>query len=768
MGVVLSNLLSLRGILRAQSAMRGLMVAVAVALLTFTVALFGGFLHATRIADEATMESERNLLSSHISVTERGILAAQKIQESWDEAMLAAGGQGETLDTRWVDTYFGQFLWNNLHTDFLFLTAPDGKLLRAWQHGKPAVDADYAPVERMLRDERDEMASNRAVDGTPARFRRLADTEWPYNAENQPMVRMASQLGEYHGQPAILTIVSIIPDHDFGLLRRTPNNLVAVRLIDREILAGIGRDLLLKDLVFTPSMKPDPGRNHLELVDQDGGRIGWLSWKPNNVGPMIVRQTTPLLLGYLAFYVLVLAGGVMLVRQAIQLAREYAAREARAHRSAMHDPMLGLPNRTMVMQRMSKLLAEIEVEGGDQALVLAYIDLDHFKSINESIGHHVGDELLVDVSRRLRAILSEGDMLGRIASDEFVILHRVDNKGDGKSAADALGKRVVGVFSEPFHIMGHTVVASASCGLAWGPDQANDATELLRLADIALFRAKQRGRGRYRYFTEDMNASIRWRQDMELELRRAITADDLTMLYQPIVNVADRRIVSFESLLRWNHRDRGAISPSVFVPLAEQSGLMPMLGDWVLRRVFSDCASMEHVEISVNLSPLQITARDFVPNLQAMVREYHVDPRRFVFEVTEGVLLESSERVLSRLEQLRDMGFRIALDDFGTGYSSLAYLRSFQFDRIKVDRAFVQGIESDLDALAILKTIVTLGRTLRMKVIAEGVETLLQQQLVEASGCELIQGHLHWRAMPIERASALVSMGSPSKIRLAG
>ena len=747
------NLLPVKGMIRGQSAMRGLLVAVVVALLTFTVALFGGFLNATSVADEATSENERNLLQNHIGVSLRTAVSAQKVQLTWDEAVQAVGGQGAPLDAGWADSFIGQFLWSNLQAQHLFLVEPDGKLIRAWERGEPVSEAGYRSILGSLRDELQVMAANQSIRGKPASFRQLADTRWPIDEQGQAMSRWAGELGEYKGQPALITVVSVVPDSNPRLLKRTPSNLIAVRLLDAEMLAGFSSELLLKDMRHSTQEPAGGARNKMVLVGQDGQKLGWLSWTSNEVGAIVIRRTVPLLISYFIFYVLVLAGAMVLVRQAILMAREYSAREAQAQRSALHDPMLGLPNRTLVIQHLSRHLAEVAAADNDEAVFLAYLDLDHFKAINDSLGHHIGDALLFEVVKRLRLALIEDDLLGRLASDEFVVVRRTS---PGKENAIALGEAVIRAFSDPFTILGQTLTVSGSCGISWGSEQAQNATELLRLADIALFRAKQRGRGRFRYFTEEMNATIRWRQDMEVELRRAIGNDSLEMYYQPIVRIADKQIISFEALVRWTHRHRGAISPGIFVPLAEQCGLMPQLGEWVLRRVFADSHCFGDTEISVNLSPIQIGARDFLPQLKALVTETGINPQRYVFEITEGVLLEKGERTLSLLGEISDMGFRIALDDFGTGYSSLAYLRSFQFDRIKIDRSFVQGIESDLDAQAILKAIVSLGRTLRMKVIAEGVETILQQQLVEASGCTLVQGHLHWRALSVDRAAALV------------
>jgi len=742
-----------------QSAFRGLVLLVGVLLFTFTAALYDGFVHATSVADEATLENERGLVDNHIAASMRTMAAAARVQLTWDDAVRHVGGQDRNqdagrIDAKWADPFIGEFLWSNLHAEYLYLIRPDGSLLRAWDHGKPATINRFQPVFAHIRDQLKVMAANRTVFGSPAGYRKLEDTIWPVDENGKALSRWSWQLGMVDGAPAYFAVISIVPDDNINLLRRTPNNVIAVKLIDKQLMATFANDLRLNDMQFSLGAGVGSGRNATELRDEHNAVIGTLNWQPNKLGPLVMRRTVPLLGAYLAFFMMVLVGGFFVIRQALNLARAYAAGEARAQRSAMHDPMLGLPNRTMVMQRMNRNLAELHDHASSVPLFVAYIDLDHFKSINDTIGHHVGDALLFEVVRRLRAILQDGDLLGRLASDEFVILHR---DVGARETADALGASIMSAFTEPFKIMGHSLAVTASCGIAWAPGHAGDATELLRLADIALFRAKQRGRGRYRCFTDDMNSTIRWRQDMEIELRRAIAGNGLEMVYQPIVQISDRKIVCFEALLRWKHPDRGEISPAVFVPLAENCGLMPQLGEWVLRRVFQDSAEFGSTEISINLSPLQLSARDFLSQLRLLAVETGIIPRNFVFEITEGVLMDSSDRMLSVLGELRDMGFRIALDDFGTGYSSLAYLRSFQFDRIKVDRSFVQGIENDLDAQAILKTIVSLGRTLRMKVIAEGVETPLQQQLVATSGCELVQGHLHWRALEVNRAAALVN-----------
>ena len=751
-----------RSLVRAESGMRRAMLVIFVALATFTAALVGGFFQATRTADEAIRADERRLLENHLKVTARAMLDTQSLQVTWDDAMRNAG-QGHAINPTWTDTYFGVFLTDTLQVRAIYLIDPHGHLLRSWERGKPASPARYREVEPYVRQTLAGIDADAALSGRPVSYRPLTDGRWPFGADGRPLRRWSGGLIDHHGRPAMMTAITILPDDTFTLLRQRPNLLVTVTDVDDALLARIGQSTLLSDLRLERSPEPTSRRNGLALVDANDRELGWLTWQPRVVGPVLWKRTAPLLIGYVLFYCLVLAIGFVAIREAIRVSRELAASEARAQHIALHDPLLGLPNRTHVMQRLTTMLARGE-DSGDEQVVLAYFDLDRFKAINETVGHHVGDDVLVQVVERLRRAMRPGDVLGRLASDEFVLVRCGQ---DGEATADELGQGLMQLFAEPFNVFGQTINITVSCGISWAPGQAADAKAVLRNADIALFEAKAKGRARYRRFTAELDATIRWRRDIESELRRAIASDQLAMAYQPIVNLADGTIAGFEALVRWQHPDRGEISPGTFVPVAEQAGLMPELGEWVLRRVFADSRDFGAAEISINLSPLQLVARDFVGTLRRLMAEERVDPSRFSFEITEGVLLDRSRHVLDMLAELQDMGFRIALDDFGTGYSSLAYLRTFQFDRIKIDRSFVHGIESDIDAQSILRAIVALGRTLRMKVVAEGVETLLQQQLVHAAGCQFVQGYLYWRALTPEQVIGLLATDKVQSYRLA-
>ena len=731
-----------------------------VALIAFSGALVAAFSHSTRVADDIARADEQELVRRYLHRAVLDTMGLQASQLSWDEA---ARNAGTGFDRAWADAEFGHFFNATYALQESFLVGPKGDLIAAWRDGRPASGDGYAAlrpaIDRLLR--RSRLPGHEL--GQPARRVATRAGLWPVDGDGAPVSRWAGGLVRHQGGVAIMTVAAIVPDRTLALLSRQPNNIVALRRLDAATLARFGDDLLLSGMGFVTDPGDDAAYNALPVLAPDGSRIGYLRWIAKVPGPTIVRRTAPLLGTWILFFLGVVVGGTILLRRSRRTARELLASEAQAQHNALHDAMSGLPNRVHYMQRLRADLAERIAGTRPGDAFVAYIDIDSFKVVNDTLGHHVGDELVRQVAVRLRRGLPAGDFIARFGGDEFVVLRCAEG---GRLAADALGLQVMALMREPFVISGNALEVTVSCGISWGPEQSEDPGELLRRADIALYRAKQRGRSRYRRFTRDMDASVKLRREMETELRRAIMRDELSVAFQPICGIAGGEVRGFEALLRWAHPERGDIRPGLFVPVAEQAGLMVPLGNWMLRRVFSECRDWPVCDISVNLSPLQIMAADFLQTMAALLTETGMDPRRVVLEVTEGVMLDRSDHVVRVLNELNSMGFRIALDDFGIGYSSLSYLRSFQFDRIKIDRSFVQNIEGDLDAHSILCAIVSLGHTLRMKVVAEGVETESQRRLVQAAGCEMVQGHLFWKAMPPDEALALVAQ--PGVLRLAG
>jgi len=737
-------------------------------LIAVSAALVAAFEHGIATADDLSREDERQLVQRFVTRAMEAGVGAEMGLINWDEAVRHTGPDG-AADTAWLDREFGRYGWITYTANQAFLVRADGTLVRAWQDGRPVGDAGYRALRTSIARLITRSAEQGQAIGVAAWAKRLADgRSWPVDRAGLLLPRWAGGLVRVSGQAELITVASIVPDHDAALLPHAPVYYVTLRPLDPAVTTRMRRDLLLPDLgiAWAPGQSSRDniialGDNTIALDSVDGSRLGWLRWTAKSPGPTILRRAAPMLWAWTLLFLGVLIGGSIVLRRSWRITRELLASEAQARHNAMHDAMSGLPNRVHYMQRLRHELAACiagELRGD---VFVAYIDLDGFKVVNDTLGHHVGDELVRHVALRLRRLLPSGDFIARFGGDEFVVLRRAEG---GRAMAEQLGTQVMALLREPFMISGNSIDVTCSCGISWGPAQSEDPGELLRRADIALYRAKQRGRSRYRCFTRDMDASVKLRQELEVELRRAIARDELSVAFQPIVTVGNGAIVGVEALLRWQHPERGAIRPDLFVPIAEQGGLMISLGNWMLRAVFNECRSWPACDISVNLSPIQIMAGDFLATIAAIVFETGIDASRVVLEITEGVMLDRSEHVLGVLRELNRMGFRIALDDFGNGYSSLSYLRLFQFERIKIDRSFVSNIESDADANAILCAIASLGHSLRMKVVAEGVETETQRRLVQAAGCELVQGYLFWKPMPAEEFRPLLGLAHSRRL----
>jgi diguanylate cyclase (GGDEF)-like protein/PAS domain S-box-containing protein len=419
--------------------------------------------------------------------------------------------------------------------------------------------------------------------------------------------------------------------------------------------------------------------------------------------------------------------------------------EARIRFMAHHDALTGLPNRLLFRERMEAVLERIR-RPSDAVAVLC-LDLDYFKDINDTLGHPAGDLLLEAVARRLRNCIRSGDLAARLGGDEFAVLQFSEQQ---PADAELLAQRILEALRQPYDIEGQPAIVSVSIGIAVASESGVSADMLLKCADLALYRAKADGRGTYRFFEARMDAEIQARRAIELDLREALERSELEVFYQPLFDLHRRQVSGFEALLRWRHPVRGMISPAQFIPIAEDLRLINPIGEWVLRRACGDAASWpEHVKISVNLSPMQFRTEDLVPAVERALAHSGLPAPRLEVEITESALLQNNDKVLSTLHQLHALGVRIALDDFGTGYSSLSYLRSFPFDKIKIDQSFVREIGSRPDCLAIVTSVASLARQLGMSTTAEGVETAEQLTELQAAGCDEVQGFYFDRPKPL-------------------
>jgi diguanylate cyclase (GGDEF)-like protein len=416
---------------------------------------------------------------------------------------------------------------------------------------------------------------------------------------------------------------------------------------------------------------------------------------------------------------------------------EYRRIEARMAHMSRHDSLTDLPNRASLRVRLDEAIAKA---GDNESVALVNLDLDSFKEINDTLGHHAGDALLRQVAERLRACVGDVDTIARPVGDEFSI---VQIAADQPLAATSLATRIIEALDAPFEYEGQPVMLGGSLGIAVSPGDGNEADVLLRNADIALHRAKAEGRGTYRFFEAGMDADMQSRRQLQVDLRAALANGEFELFYQPVVNLERDEISGFEALLRWHHPVRGSISPAQFIPVAEETGLIVPIGEWALREACAQAAAWpSHVKVAVNLSPVQFRAQNLVQMVFAALATSGLAAQRLELEITESVLLQDNAATLATLHQLRSLGVRIAMDDFGTGYSSLSYLRSFPFDKIKIDRRFVSDPSDTAEgSRAILRAVANLGHDLGMTTTAEGVETEEQVNKVRAEGCTEMQGY---------------------------
>jgi diguanylate cyclase (GGDEF)-like protein len=418
--------------------------------------------------------------------------------------------------------------------------------------------------------------------------------------------------------------------------------------------------------------------------------------------------------------------------------------EAKISHMAQHDALTDLPNRMLLSERLEQALKG--ARRGENVAVLC-LDLDRFKEVNDTLGHSVGDALLKTVAERLRSTVRPSDAVARVGGDEFVVLQI---SAYPAHEAAVLASRLIEVISAPYELNGHQAVIGTSVGIAVAPDDGANPETFLAHADMALYRAKEDGRGTFCFYEQEMNARAHARRDLERDLRLALANGDFELYYQPLVNLERNEVSGFEALLRWRHPQRGMVSPGDFIPLAEETGLIVPIGEWALREACAEAATWPgHIKIAVNLSPVQFKIRKLVDMVFNALAAAGLDARRLELEITESVLLQDSEATRVTLRQLHDLGVRIAMDDFGTGYSSLNYLQRFPFDTIKIDRCFIANLSTgDESSLAIVRAIGSLGRALGLAVTAEGVETQQQLEMVRLEGCTEMQGYIFSAAKP--------------------
>ena len=423
---------------------------------------------------------------------------------------------------------------------------------------------------------------------------------------------------------------------------------------------------------------------------------------------------------------------------------------------ANYDSLTGLPNRGLFLDRLEHALNRAVHNHDMMALML--LDIDNFKSINDTLGHNLGDRLLQEIAGRLRPCVLEDDTLARLGGDEFAVI--LEGMSEIEEAA-MIAQKIMGTFAEPFAPAGQEIFVTASLGITVYPLDGHDAESLLKNADTSMYHAKEYGRNHFRFYTSDMNAMAVERFVMEGALRRAMEREEFALHYQPQVDIRSGRMIGVEALLRWQHPELGMVPPNEFIPLLEENHLIVAVGEWVLRTACAQCrawqdAGFPPLRMAVNLSALQFRQNDLAEMIDGILRETRVSPKLLELELTEGILMENTEQTSATLKELKDKGVLIAVDDFGTGYSSLGYLKRFPIDRLKIDRSFVRDIITDGNDAAIAVAIISMGRSLGLSVIAEGVETKDQLNFLGVQKCDEYQGYYYSRPLPADEVTHLL------------
>lgn len=727
-----------------------------VAALALAIALFAfvGARTSARQSDQESIARQAREVQLAVNATLDELAQSQTGVAIWDPVVLEL--RKARPDRGWIDQNVGTWLNYVFDHDADFI-----------------LDARDTPVYAM-------------IDGSgadPARYHRLAEAVVPMvqavrgrsSGKANPHERLpgqalapgstvrtsastfhATDLATVGGRPAAVSVMRIVPDS--SAVPATPGReplLVSIRYLDADLMRELSQiRLIARARVTQVPAAPQSIDLSIPLISSRGAHLGFFTWQPELPGSTVLGSTAPVaaaaFTSVLALLALLVFGIARLMRKdlhslaLLQAAHvELKAKEAQAHHLAYHDALTDLPNRAFFHNAVDQALAQ---QHPGSACAVMLLDLDRFKKVNDTLGHLGGDLLIQIVAGRVQACLRETDLVARIGGDEFAIL--IPRHGSSEATAGT-AEAILKALRQPFEILGTQVFIGVSIGIAVHPDCADDRADLLRKADIAMYRAKAEGRDAYRFFNAGMDESLIVRRSLEQDLRMALdTSEGLSVCYQPQMDGTGSKVTGLEALMRWRHPSRGELSPEAFIPIAEEAGLIDQLGKWVLEQACGVARCWPELSIAVNVSPLQFRKAGCAEAIHQIVDAAGVTPAQIELEITEGILLDEDETVREALVHLRRMGFRIALDDFGTGYSSLSYLRKFEVDKIKIDRSFVKRLGHDAEAAAIIQAVVTLGHAMALSVTAEGVETEEQGQMLRLAGCNELQGFLFSEAVP--------------------
>jgi len=687
--------------------------------------------------DDTAVKRERRMVESGFAQQLRQLDAIVVPQVDWDKAVDKID---RTMDVSFADANFGGQLYTFNGFTHSFCVDGDGRVtyasVRGRHEGLPSFEPFRAIVQQLLRPIRRAEAQRGPI-------RPHAEGKGPITRPIQ-----ANGIARIDGTVYVVTASLIQPD--LGIIQpKGPRATVAINAIpiDRAMLDSFAARYLLDSLTLAPWTDTTRETALLPLRAPDGSVIGALSWAPRRPGTALLHRMMMPLIGAIALLALV---GWTIVRRSGVIVDELIASEMRAKHLAYHDTLTRLPNRALLFERLRLLLSALTPRR--PLLGILCIDLDRFKEVNDTLGHHAGDELLKVMADRLRSIAraENGAFTARLGGDEFVLVAPARNR----EAIVELAQRCLGALLTPVDSEFGRLDVGCSIGVAVIDNSVKEPSFALRQADLALYRAKALGRGRITFYEPEMEDAFQSRRMLEANLRSALETSAFHMVYQPQVDAAGE-IRAYEALLRWDHPELGAISPAIFIPLAEECGLILGIGEFVLRQVFAETRDWDGVRIAINVSAIQMRTPGFATRLMQIAASAGIDPARYDIELTETALLTDTPATNENFSALKRLGFAMVLDDFGTGNSSLSLLHRFRVDRIKIDRSFVADLGQSVEAETLVSAIVKLARSFNLGVIAEGVETEAQKALLIAAGCQEFQGYLTGRPTPVEVIAAL-------------
>jgi diguanylate cyclase (GGDEF)-like protein len=722
--------------LNLEERMFGPFTGITVLAVAFILVSLGVWVHD---ADQASRVREQRLVANGVEARIHELEAMIIPQSNWDDAV---ANLDVTFDPEFAADNIGVFLYQTDGFERTYLVGGDNRPLFAMEEGKVAAPARFDSLAAQVAPLLDKV-------------RRAEDARGPLKPSTNKSAGMissaiqASAPAEVEGRPYILTATLIQPDFGTSLPSPRAPVVISAEAIDAEFLAKMSDRFLLDKLRVAQPGSVTSQEGSVALSDAKGAPLLALAWRPERPGSALLKKAV-IPVGLL---ILTLAAATaILFRNGRRVAQSLIASEARAKHQALHDSLTSLPNRALLADRLSQASEHLRRHGGHVGVLC--LDLDRFKEVNDTLGHQCGDELICVAARRLAELCRGTDTVARLGGDEFAIV-TVDTAPAGLST---LAQRVVEALSGPVSLSAGEVTLSCSVGVTLVTDPDVEGVEALRQADLALYRAKEDGRGRYHFFEPEMDAALKNRKAIEADLRNALNTGELRLVYQTQVD-GRGRVKGVEALMRWDHPMRGTIAPGFFIGLAEECGLIDAMGQFALRQAFLDSRRWPGLSVAINVSPIQFRSPGFLPFIRDLVAETAVDPRRIELEITEGLLLEDGADVQASLRSLREMGFALALDDFGTGYSSLGYLRRYPVDRIKIDRSFVARLGADTESDAVIAAIIKLAKALNLGVIAEGVETDEQRRRLRAAGCTDAQGYLFSKPVEVDAVAALLTGG---------